>query len=89
MLYVQRSIARAANITPEQLTAASGTTTIILEHAKEWKLALRVLKFTEVILRCVSDLFLHTLCDYLYDLASTFTEFYDACYVIEKNRTTG
>jgi hypothetical protein len=31
----------------------------------------------------------HTLCDYLYELATTFTEFYDACYVVEKDRQTG
>jgi len=60
-----------------------------LDHAKEWKLAKLVLKFPEIILRCVGDLLLHTLCDYLYELATTFTEFYDACYVIEKNRQTG
>lgn len=48
-----------------------------------------VLKFPEIILRCVDDLFLHTLCDYLYELATTFTEYYDACYVVEKDRHTG
>ena len=35
------------------------------------------------------DLLLHTLCDYLYDLSSIFTEFYDVCYVVEKDRKTG
>lgn len=37
----------------------------------------------------MDDLFLHTLCDYLYELATTFTEYYDACYVVEKDRQTG
>ena len=32
---------------------------------------------------------MHILCDYLYELAGIFTEFYDHCYVVEKNRTTG
>ena len=28
---------------------------------------------------------IHTLCDYLYELSSVFTEFYDKCYCIEKD----
>lgn len=32
---------------------------------------------------------LHSLCDYLYELATTFTEFYDSCYCVEKDRQTG
>lgn len=35
------------------------------------------------------DLLLHSLCDYLYELATTFTEFYDSCYCVEKDRQTG
>lgn len=37
----------------------------------------------------MEDLLLHTLCDYLYELATTFTEFYDSCYCVEKDRQTG
>jgi len=32
---------------------------------------------------------MHSLCDFLYELSTTFTEFYDACYCVEKDRTTG
>ena len=32
---------------------------------------------------------LHSMCEYLYELATTLTEFYDACYCIEKDRETG
>ena len=32
---------------------------------------------------------LHTLCEYLYETANTFTEFYDNCYCIEKDKQTG
>lgn len=65
------------------------STTIELDSPKEWKLAKLVLRFPEIIERCVADLTPHTLCDYLYELATTFTEFYDACYVVEKDRQTG
>lgn len=84
-----RSIARTANVTAEQVQNGIQSTTIVLDHPKEWKLAKLVLKLPEIILRCMEDLYLHTLCDYLYELATTFTEYYDSCYVVEKDRQTG
>ena len=48
-----------------------------------------LLRFPEVITRLMDTLLIHLLCDYLYDLAGHFTEFYDACYVVEKDRQTG
>ncbi|KAG5843255.1 hypothetical protein ANANG_G00148830 [Anguilla anguilla] len=43
----------------------------------------------EILHKILEDLLLHTLCDYLYELATTFTEFYDSCYCVEKDRQTG
>ena len=37
----------------------------------------------------MEDLLIHPLCDFLYELATTFSEFYDVCYVVEKDRQTG
>ena len=31
------------------------------------------------------DLLLHSLCDFMYEVANTFTEFYEKCYCVEKN----
>ena len=84
-----RSIARNANITAEQLKASVDTDGIVLDDEKECNLAKAILRFPEVILKCLDDLLLHSLCDYLYELATTFTEFYDKCYCIEKDRNTG
>ena len=84
-----RSISRATNVTAEQVQNAIQSTAIVLDHPKEWKLAKLVLKLPEIVLRCVDDLLLHTLCDYLYELATTFTEYYDNCYVVEKDRQSG
>ena len=78
-----------ANITPEQIQAAAVDTAIDLSHEKESKLAKCVIRFAEMISRIVDDLFPHTLCDYLYELCTTFTEFYDVCYCVEKDRVTG
>nr|XP_022324296.1 arginine--tRNA ligase, cytoplasmic-like [Crassostrea virginica] len=84
-----RSIARNSNISQEDLKQAAFNTEIVLEHPKECKLAKCILRFPEVILSCLDDLLLHTLCEYLYELSNTFTEFYDSCYCIEKDKTTG
>lgn len=84
-----RSIARTANVSLDDIAASMSTTKIELDSPKEWKLAKLVLRFPEIIERFVADLTPHTLCDFLYELATTFTEFYDACYVVEKDRQTG
>ncbi|XP_074068565.1 arginine--tRNA ligase, cytoplasmic isoform X2 [Macrotis lagotis] len=84
-----RSIARLANIDEEMLQKAAKETKIILDHEKEWKLGRCILRFPEILQKILDDLFLHTLCDYLYELATTFTEFYDSCYCVEKDRQTG
>ncbi|XP_072487020.1 arginine--tRNA ligase, cytoplasmic isoform X2 [Notamacropus eugenii] len=84
-----RSIARLANIDEEMLQKAAKETQIILDHEKEWKLGRCILRFPEILQKILDDLFLHTLCDFLYELATTFTEFYDSCYCVEKDRQTG
>lgn len=78
-----------ANINEAALKKAAETTEILLDHEKEWKLAKCILRFPEILQKTMDDLLLHTLCDYLYELATTFTEFYDSCYCVEKDRQTG
>lgn len=84
-----RSIARLANIDEASLRKAAGSTEMVLDHEKEWKLGKCILRFPEILQKILEDLLLHTLCDYLYELATTFTEFYDNCYCVEKDRHTG
>ncbi|KAM6224080.1 LOW QUALITY PROTEIN: arginine--tRNA ligase, cytoplasmic-like [Rhynchocyon petersi] len=68
-----RSIARLANIDEEMLQKAARETKIILDHEKEWKLGRCILRFPKILQMILDDLFLHTLCDYIYELATTFT----------------
>ncbi|GLV39941.1 Arginyl-tRNA synthetase [Carabus blaptoides fortunei] len=82
-----RSIARTANLTTEQIKEAAKTTVLSLEHEKEWKLGKTLLRFPDVLLKITKDLCLHHLCEYLYEISSSFTEFYDSCYCIEKDST--
>ncbi|XP_071442196.1 arginine--tRNA ligase, cytoplasmic [Hetaerina americana] len=82
-----RSIARTAGLSANDLQEAAKTTPVSLDHEKEWKLGKVLLRFPDVLIRVTKDLGLHQLCDYLYEIATTFTEFYDACYCIEKDST--
>ena len=68
-------------------TAKSNPVTLI--HEKELKLAKCITKFPDILLRVMEDLYPHVLCDYMYELCTTFTEFYNNCYCIQKDRVTG
>ena len=87
--YILRSIIRLSGVTPEQLEAAANTQTICLDHEKELKIAKCIIRFPEILNQVSEDLCPHVLCDYLYNLCCTMTEFYDACYCVEKDRVTG
>lgn len=92
MLYAYtriRSITRNANVTSDQLKSFVAKNDIVLDDPKEWKLAKCILKFSEILIKTFNDLLLHSICDYMYELATTFTEFYDTCYCIEKDKATG
>ncbi|XP_026495942.1 arginine--tRNA ligase, cytoplasmic [Vanessa tameamea] len=82
-----RSIARTAQISGEKLLEECQKTGFKLDHETEWKLGKVLLRFPEVILKVTSDLYLHSLCEYLYEISSAFTDFYDKCYCVEKDKT--
>ncbi|CAG9538729.1 unnamed protein product [Cercopithifilaria johnstoni] len=56
-----------------------------LEHKSEFKLAKTILKFTDCILNILDNFLLHQLCIYVYSLATIFHDFYNECYVIQKD----
>ena len=80
-----RSIVRKANLnkTAEQIVEEHQQ--LNLEHAKEIKLAKYILRLPEVLHEVVASLLPHQLCTYLFELSSTFTEFYEVCYCISKD----
>lgn len=89
MLYAYtriRSIARTAQVTEEQLEAAK-TDGLQLNHEKEIKLGKLLLRLSEVVARMTEDLLLHPLAEFMYEVANTFTEFYENCYCVEKDKT--
>jgi len=81
-----KSIQRKSNVDSVTLSKYVQENSIKLTHEKEWKLGKILCRFSEIVVRCMNELVLHPLCEYLYELSGTLTEFYDACYVIEKNK---
>uniref|UniRef100_A0AC35GPS9 Arginine--tRNA ligase n=1 Tax=Panagrolaimus sp. PS1159 TaxID=55785 RepID=A0AC35GPS9_9BILA len=81
-----RSIARNAGVNRETLLSKLNDQngTVKFEHAAEIKLSKQILKFSETLLCVLDSLYLHLLCEYLYNLSTTFTEFYTECQVVEK-----
>jgi len=62
-----------------------GSLPLQLSHDREMRLAKFLLRFPDVVLQCIDDLLFHLLCNYLYELSGVFTDFYEACYCIEKD----
>lgn len=61
-------------------------TPIVLDHEKELKLAKVLIQFPDIIEKMLKDLNIHYLCEFLYQISTAFTEFYDSCYCIQKDK---
>lgn len=81
-----RSIARTAEVSRESLLKEASKGPVELAHEREWNLARTLMKLPDVLVRTTEDLYLHPLCEYLYEVSSVFTEFYDVCYCVEKDK---
>ncbi|XP_034655830.1 probable arginine--tRNA ligase, cytoplasmic isoform X1 [Drosophila subobscura] len=80
------SISRKLSEDVSNLKTILDTVEIVLDHEKEWKLAKTLLKIHDILLKCSKDLFLHFLCEFCFEVCAVFTEFYDSCYCIKKNK---
>ena len=75
-----QSLFRKAEVSPTALNAA-----ISIEHAQEHALAVQLLQLEEQLNVVARDATPHVLCSYLYDLASHFMSFYEACPVLKSD----
>lgn len=57
---------------------------IVLGTPQERALALRLLQFSEAIDQVANEAYPHTLCSFLYELASLFMTFYEACPILKE-----
>ena len=60
-----------------------GTATITISEPREKNLLMLLLRFDDTVLQVAEDGFPHTLCAYLYDLASAFMAFYEQCPILK------
>lgn len=77
-----RSILRRAAASDEIDTGALDRSPLLLGEPVEHELALALLGFDSAVRATVERLAPHRLCTYLFDLASTYTAFYEACPVL-------
>jgi arginyl-tRNA synthetase len=75
-----RSILRRAKFGEEQGSTIDGQ--IDIATASEKQLAIKLLAFDSTIDQTAKDGFPHTLCNYVYELASTYMRFYESCPVL-------
>jgi arginyl-tRNA synthetase len=73
-----RAIFRRAGIDP---SAAQGQ--IVLKQEQETALALKLAQFEECLEQVAREAYPHVLCTYLYELASLYMRFYEACPILK------
>jgi arginyl-tRNA synthetase len=56
---------------------------IELNETQERDLALKLIRFSEIIDQVVEDIYPHVLCNYLYELSSLFMRFYEVCPILK------
>lgn len=74
-----QSIFRKAGLDPTSLSDE-----VVIESPEEKALIIKCLQFGEVLEQVAEDAFPHVLCNYLYDLASLFMRFYEACPILKE-----
>jgi arginyl-tRNA synthetase len=73
-----RSIFRKADIDSSSFSAP-----VIIASSQEKQLALKLLQFNDVLNQVAADCYPHSLCNYLYELASLFMSFYEHCPILK------
>lgn len=83
-----RAIVRNAQVSDKQIrryvSEELNENILPLDHPREFSLSKHILKFSDCILEVVQELYLHKICDYIYKLATLFSDFYNECYVVHK-----
>jgi arginyl-tRNA synthetase len=83
--YMQYAFTRVQSIFRKaQVSADSIDYTIRLEQDQEKVLAIKLLQYVESLNQLISEATPHVLCSYLYELASCFMTFYEACPILKE-----
>jgi len=83
-IYLMYSYARICSIATKAGVKKGDLATLLpsVTHPKEYALCMHVLKFPEVVERVADFLLPHLICEFLYDTAERFNEFYRECHVV-------
>ena len=79
--YAYTRIASLFNKANEDINTFTAPVSLTLEQ--ESALALKLLRFSEVIEQVVAEAYPHVLCNYVYELASLYMTFYEACPILK------
>ena len=82
--YLQYAYTRIVGIFRKAEQSDTSSTVIVTEPA-ERELATKLSQFEETLLAVAADATPHQLCTYLYDVASSFMRFYEACPILKSD----
>jgi len=75
------SIIRKCNISDEDMENLIKNKDIVITEKKEKLLLIQLTKLNDVMDDLLDDLAINKLCDYVYNVATKFSEFYDECKI--------
>ncbi|MDZ7869840.1 MAG: arginine--tRNA ligase [Rheinheimera sp.] len=81
--YLQYAYTRVSSIVRRAGISDSFSASLILAEQQEKQLALKVLQFEETLQQVMKDAQPNLLCNYLYELASQYMSFYEACPILK------
>ncbi len=82
--YLQYAYTRICSIFRKaQIEAEAFTAPVKLTEPQEKALAFKLMQFEEVLNQVAQDCYPHSICTYLYELASAFMSFYEQCPVLK------
>lgn len=81
--YLQYAYTRAAGI--QGKAQGVNDAALTLEHPLEHALALELARFTDVVHQVAREHYPHYLCQYVYNLATQFSRFYEECPVLDRD----
>lgn len=81
--YLQYAYTRVSSIVRRAGISDSFSAPLILAELQEKQLALKVLQFEETLQQVMKDAQPNLLCNYLYELASQYMSFYEACPILK------
>ncbi len=83
--YLQYAYTRILSVFRKaEISLDSHSSPILIEASQEKALVIKALQFSEAVEQVASDAYPHVLCNYLFDLASLFMTFYEACPILKE-----